>query len=800
MPGRPSSHAAYLPLVPRPPHDPYSLVLDARALWRAHPAGAEVLGPAAVGQDGDGALALLPIPGSGRTFDEPSGSLGGLVLPRHLAPLGEGCDRGLILLDKRQRRLRRFDPCLCAFLDLPCLGPGDPRLPEGALAIATARGRLYIADPSGRQVVLLDARTGATRGLWRAPLHGPSAEDEPIADWQPAAIAAGPGCPQGRGIWVGDRQGGLVLRFSADGRLLERHQGFGAILALALDVQGRLLVLSEGLGLVHYDPRSREWLAAPLRPEELAPLLSPLPFEVRVDGSVNLGPWCSPPARLRVFDSSGEPVANPAPDPAPRYPSSGTWIGAALDSGIAECVWDRIQVGVQLPPRTGLLIETLTAETELDAETLRDSPHWRPALSLAGGPEGTGASAQSQAWTDPDFMLTAPPGRWLWLRLKLSGDGSATPKLSRIQIDFPRIGLTRYLPAVFVREPVSAEVLARFLAIFDRTFRSIETQIDTQARLFDPRSAPAGGASDFLGFLAGWVGISGIGALPLARRRELIREAPRAYAWRGTPFGILRTLYLALGIGPWSGYRAERAPCIPCPQSMARAIPERFRWRAPRLLLEHFALRDWLWLGVGRLSGNARLWGERIVNRSRLGAGGTGSGTPGCATPGLKLGGPGCVGPADARAADPGGRDETARLGVTQLKTSQDPYRDPFHVHAHRLSVFVPAACLSSAGMARALEMLLRAEVPGHVQWDLIPVEPRFRIGVQSMLGLDAVIGYRAAPVRLADQGCGPGSGPGLGRATVLAEGPKGKTGTGEGGARHLRVGTRRIGMDTTLQ
>src|SRR5262249_21218409 len=75
----------------------------------------------------------------------------------------------------------------------------------------------------------------------------------------------------------------------------------------------------------------------------------------------------------------------------------------------------------------------------------------------------------------------------------------------------------RYLPAVYGQEPVSADFTDRFLALYDTTLRSIERQLDTQARLFDPLSAPAerpGGAStDFLTWLASWLG------LPFDRQR-----------------------------------------------------------------------------------------------------------------------------------------------------------------------------------------------------------------------------------------------------------------------------------------
>ena len=66
-----------------------------------------------------------------------------------------------------------------------------------------------------------------------------------------------------------------------------------------------------------------------------------------------------------------------------------------------------------------------------------------------------------------------------------------TPRLDSIEIEFPRISLRRYLPAVFGKEAVSADFTDRFLSLFDTTFRSIETKLDREARYFDPLSAPA---------------------------------------------------------------------------------------------------------------------------------------------------------------------------------------------------------------------------------------------------------------------------------------------------------------------
>jgi len=65
-----------------------------------------------------------------------------------------------------------------------------------------------------------------------------------------------------------------------------------------------------------------------------------------------------------------------------------------------------------------------------------------------------------------DCLVRSGPGRYLWLKLELRGNGRATPELSAVTIEFPRISLRRYLPAVFGVEAVSADFTDRFLSLF----------------------------------------------------------------------------------------------------------------------------------------------------------------------------------------------------------------------------------------------------------------------------------------------------------------------------------------------
>jgi hypothetical protein len=85
--------------------------------------------------------------------------------------------------------------------------------------------------------------------------------------------------------------------------------------------------------------------------------------------------------------------------------------------------------------------------------------------------------------------------------------------------------------------------------------------------------------------------------------------------------------------------------------------------------------------------------------------------------------------------------NDNAQVDVTRLKTTPDPVRDPFLVYAHRFTVFVPACHGKTEAERRSLESMVQRESPAHTSFDVRYVEPHFRIGVQSMIGLDSVIG-----------------------------------------------------------
>jgi phage tail-like protein len=714
------STAAYLPKPPQPPHDPRRLPLDARTGWQAARLKEVVAAH-------DGALTLAPIAGSIRRLNEANGAFGGLTMPTNVAVTTDG---SVLLLDQASGTLKRFDPCRCRFETVPCTGGigSGPRQVLDAGGIGVSCGNLFIADAGNARLQIYGLHGFVLRGFWRPPA------EQTGQPWLPVDVAF---ASHGR-VLVADPNNGCVHLFNAGGCWLGCVKGTGAVNAIATDRNDRLYVfVSDRLPVAIFDLETGEKVGEATRAERVADGFARLPVAMTAAGLLELGALCLPRAESAWFDLSGAPAAAPGASDTAHYSSQGTYLSTALDSHIYRCQWDRLQFSLAVPNGTRVKVHTFTAETELTLGQIEDLSDDAWATRQTVFP----STAKNSQW---DCLVRSEPGRFLWLRLELLSDGERAPKIERILIDFPRISLRRYLPAVFAEEPVSADFTDRFLAVFDRGFRRVEGEIDHLAHYFDPLSAPAeSGKSDFLSWLASWIGVTLNRQLPLARRRRIVKEAGQLFKHRGTVFGLRRMLELYLGLE--TRRCIGRQTCAPC---TATQPPP---WQPPQLILEHFKLRRWLFLGTGRLGDQATLWGQSIVNRSQLSGAQT---------------------------------DGNARLGTSQLKTAQDPFRDPFHLYAHTFSVFLPGWIGRSESYRTTVERLIGAEKPAHTNHRIVFVEPRFRIGIQSMIGFDSVIGCYPSGVAVNESR--------LGKSTVLDSARK--------GGPQLRVGDNaRIGTTTQL-
>lgn len=730
------------------PHDPLALVLYARACEDPSAGFAAASLSNVVASACPSSLALGPAPGADRSLTEASGSFGGLTLPGNVAMTPDG---SVFLVDATHGVVKYFDACDCAFKPVPCftrtLGaaptvcdsgtPAQRFVPLTELAapggMTIAGTSLLIADTGHHRVIVVNLIGWVPNGALRLPKATGLRRL-----WRPFAVAV----DSRRTVYVSDPDHARIDIFGPDGRWRRAWQGLGAVTHLAVDCDDTLLAVIGDYGL---DAKGNPVAAAVeivdgVRrvidggPAEAAERLPPAPLPVDRAGRLNLSAVCQAPAA--VFDLDGYAVAAEKKAAAAIYAASGTYASAALDSRRLGCVWHRVVLAGAMPERATLSVQTTTSDVELDAGELADlaPEQWSPVAVIRCMTRGVA-----------DALILSPPGRYLWLRLVLSGDGMSTPAVTRIVVEFPRVSLRRFLPGVYGMDPSSADFTDRFTSLFDTTLRSIENRVDTFYELFDARTAPAerpaprvGSATygiDFLSWLASWIGMPLSRLWPEAVRRAMLRAAACYFTLRGTRTGLRTLLLTFLGFHgracepSCSAVRCEPRPlnCAPPPAPCKPADPP--------LILEHFRLRRWLFLGAGRLGDDAMLWGKRIVNRSQL----SGPDVKGNA----RLGPLVC--PPD-------------RQPATRLYSVPDPARDPFFEYAYKFTVFVPARVKSREWQRRGLEQLLAGEAPAHTQWNIEYVEPRFRVGVQALIGFDSVIARVPHGIRLNDNRLGQGT------------------------------------------
>jgi phage tail-like protein len=747
------SQPTMLPAIPRPPHDPTSWLLNGYVGWLpARLDQIEYLPPKK-------SLVLPLAPESRRSLTEASGSFGGLTTPGNVAV---GPDGSIYLLDTDRAQLKRFDPCECSFQNVPCFGgAGDgPRQLTNPHGVGICSGNLFVCDTGNHRLSVFALHGFVLRGHWQPPAAAYQRPNPVLNNpWEPFDLAFD---RYGK-VYVTDGANGAVHVFSASGQWQKCFTGIGSVTWIATDCGNNVFVVVTGppdtVRRLNLDGST---VVVESSPEALGPQFPSIAFSIDAEGLMHLGRLCAPsgeasckpssikcppqqPQERGLFDLRGNAVNRCSAPIITSYLTSGTYISIALDSELYRCQWHRVILRGAIPPGSSVGVSTYTAEAVLTDEQIQN---------LSDDQWDTNQNTGEMKLSEWDCLARSGGGRFLWLKLEFQGDGKVTPRVDSIEIEFPRVSLRRYLPAVFGEEPTSADFTDRFLSLFDTTLRSIETEVDKQAKFYDPLSTPAERdpktGIDFLTWLASWIGVTLDRNWAEAKRREFLKVAGRLFDLRGTREGLWRELLLFLEID--RGCCANNQPrdrCVPLPSNCAPVKPPVSYWEPPPLILEHFKLRRWLFLGAGRIGDQAVLWGNRIVNRSQL--------------------------------------NDGAQIGRSQLRTIQDPLRDPFHYYAHKFTVFVPACYRASEANRKSLENVLRNSRPATTLAQIEYVEPRFRIGFQSMIGFDSVVGRYPAGVTLNDMQ--------LGRGTVLTAPPH------ERGAPSLAIGEQaRIGTTTRLE
>ena len=672
---------------------PASWLLDGSTGWRTavHP-GVSV-GPS---------LRLAAAPAGTLSLGSPGGSLGGLTLPG-----GVATDRDGLVYVLGRTRIRRLDPLRAAFVPLPGIGGRgtDARRLRRPRGLAIAGPDLYVADTGHARVMVFALDGLALRHVWQGGSEPDSRTGVPPArPWRPVDVAA-----HGDVGYVLDQRYGRVYahpRGAERLRLVLASPGAAGVWTrLAVDRDGRLYLFNLSTRLARrlrppgHKPRAdrgRRRCAGPVRPAgcQRGPYGPPAPAcgYCRAPGGHE-----RPAGGPRRPGPAGSGRATRHPQPA--YLTSGNWISNALDSGIEDCQWHRIELCLrQLPAGTRIRVLTHAAPAPRSGSELARLPDelWDTHYAETGAmqPPNPGTPFDGHR----ELLVQSHSARYLWLRIVLEGDGFASPALDAVRIHYPRESYLSYLPAVYSADDDNRWFLERFLSIFQTEWDELQQKVATSARFFDPAAVPAGAP---LAYLADWLAVRLEGTWSTEQNRRLVEAATPSVPRRGTIAGLLTHVRVYL----------ENLTGLPADALAAQPV-----------IVESFRERDHLMLstaGVDRLGVGPPLWSPSAVGR-------------------LQLGG-------------------YATVGEAQLVSVGDPEHDLFGAYAHRFSVFVPAAWVPDLAAERMVRRALDREKPAHTQYELCLVEPRLRVGVQSTVGVDTIVGAYPA-TRLAAAGADPGA------------------------------------------
>lgn len=484
--------------------------------------------------------------------------------------------RGLLIADSGNHRLQIVDPLTGQVREIwdGFDDDGDPLLNEPWALAADSDGNVYVVVAGDGSLRRID-RLGRLDAEFEAQIEARAVLTEPVA----VAIASIDGEEH---VLVLDRALRAVVVYSLAGRWRKTLASDVLQAPLAMGISERALYVgdngAERQCVLQFDlPRlahERLNLVGPAVGYQgpVAALFTgraagESPAQ-RVPGSQAEPPGGEQPGDLLLLAGPG--VAPVVLKEGAGYDTCGFAVAGPFDRR-QPVTWHRLQALAEaLPPHTHARFFFFLGEPpgragdEIVADWLADvPPTFDPCSALeatlsawrAFPPDVTDGLFGSFA-TAPDTgraSLPYAPGdarddpakaTYLWLGLALSGDGTATPRVHQIRLQFNHEGYLPHLPALYAQDTASRGFLLPTLSLFESFFAEHESLIAGLAALFDPAAAPA----ESLDWLAGWLAQDLEEEWSADRKRKLITDAFAAYAWRGTAAGLRRRIERLAGI------------------------------------------------------------------------------------------------------------------------------------------------------------------------------------------------------------------------------------------------------------
>lgn len=231
-------------------------------------------------------------------------------------------------------------------------------------------------------------------------------------------------------------------------------------------------------------------------------------------------------------------------DPAPLKP--GMFLSRMLDSREEENRWHRLVMEAELGENMAVYMNLYATDSQ--AEVMR--------IESCRGDLGEilrflEPLKQLSVRNPEDILLHQVQGRYLWISMRLHGNGTGSPLIRRIRVDFPKETWMQYLPEIY--QGKKGGFLERYLSIFQSVYDDLGRNIRNNASYLDIQAA----SPESLLWLSQWICTGNSHLWKPERLKEFLREGASVYERLGTPGGLVRMVEIYTGYVP---YLAEPGP------------------------------------------------------------------------------------------------------------------------------------------------------------------------------------------------------------------------------------------------
>jgi len=676
-----------------------------------------------------------PLPDAVRNAAAPAGPAGVTV----------DCTGTVFFTEPNTNRLMRIGGCDASVEPVPCLHggkdglPGQLRRPRGLLILPNRRV-LFVADSGHHRLQIFDLDNVQLLDIWggAGPGSQPGQFDSP---WTLAADAAGH-------VYVVDYGNRRVQKFTPLGEVVPsfaQHMAASGLLHRPADIaiasrEGKttLFVLDMSSNqIVPFDEAGHPLRDSAGHPRVISDghLIQPMGLAAAGDALYVGDNSARRIVRFRIDDPVefiGEAIGYEGPVAALFLDGKDKlWVhpGDSLTPlplargkgfGTVGSLWHEKPIRVTgrtvVWHRLLALLEPLSQHAHLDlftyvSDQVNDVPNVDPAAADPFHDQRWRSFPSMTNLDLTDLYIGGAQRKFLWVGALFSGDGTATPQLRQLRVEFDWPTFDQYLPAIYRNDRTCGDFFLRLLSLCQSFFEGVEQEIAGLPALFNPFAAPA----DFLPWLAGCLGLDLDEGRSEATRRDFIGSIFDYYGTRGTSEGMREALRLFAGVTAVIDEPILNAAWWALPGPATGCCETCVSEPGPDTAWEHA--------------------GHSILGWTTM------------------------LPPAQPQGAVVG---MSADLDQSHLITEGDFGAPLFTDVAYQFRVEVYRSQVMAVDVLPKIRAVLDAEKPAHTLYRLCIIDPLFRVGMQGRVGIDTVVGGPPRSLAL-------GTGQALGSETALA-------------------------------